>query len=61
MVIMTFSMFIGGFIFSFITGWLMTLVVIATLPVLLFAGYLFITAIINKNQEKQYFLAGGKA
>ena len=61
MIIMTFSMFIGGFIFSFITGWLMTLVVIATLPVLLFAGYLFITAIINKNQEKQYFLAGGRA
>ena len=61
MVIMTFSMFIGGFIFSFITGWLMTLVVIATLPVLLFGAYHFISAIINKNQEKHYSLAGGRA
>ena len=63
MLIMTFAMLVAGFVFAFIKGWLMALVVIATLPALAISGYFYMSVIINKNkiQEKQYSLAGGRA
>jgi hypothetical protein len=43
--LMTLGMFIAGFAVAFSTGWLMTLVVLTTIPALGLAGAVYITAI----------------
>lgn len=60
---MTISMFIAGFIIAFINGWLMTFVLLASLPLIGVSGYFFInsTQQKDKNLEKDYAKAGGKA
>jgi ATP-binding cassette subfamily B (MDR/TAP) protein 1 len=60
---MTIATLIAGFVFAFVTGWLMTLVVLATIPALGIAGYFYISVIGNKdkNEQKSYAKAGGKA
>ena len=62
-VVMTAAMIIAGFIFSFITGWLMTFVVFATLPALGISGYFYMKVIGEKDQvsKKKYHKAGGRA
>lgn len=54
---------ISGFVFAFITGWLMTLVVLAALPVMAVAGFIYVTVIasMEKENEKRYSKAGGRA
>jgi len=42
-------MFIAGFIIAFFYGWLMTLVVLASLPVIAFGGILYAGAIGKQN------------
>ena len=61
--IMTIAMLIAGFIIAFIKGWLMTLVVLVSLPVIGLGGVLFSSAVANKDktQEKEYAEAGGMA
>ena len=60
---MTVAMLVAGFVFAFVTGWLMTLVVLATLPALAISGYFYMKVISDKDkvQEKKYSSAGGKA
>lgn len=60
---MTFSTMIAGFVFAFVTGWLMTLVVLATIPALGIAGVFYMTVIGEKDKREQesYSEAGGKA
>ena len=60
-IIMTISMFLAGFIIAFIYGWLMTLVVLASLPIIAIGGMMYASAIESKdmNQEKDYAEAGG--
>ena len=60
---MTMSSIIPGVIFGFIIGWLMTLVVLATIPALGIAGYFYITIIGEKDKRSQklYASAGGRA
>ena len=41
---------ISGFVFAFITGWLMTLVVLATLPGLAIAGGIYVS-VLSHNKE----------
>lgn len=50
---MVFAMFITGFVIAFIYGWLMTLVVFLSLPVIAFGGYLFMKANASKDIEQQ--------
>lgn len=45
---MTIAMVISGFVFAFITGWLMSLVILATLPALGIAGAIYMNVIGNK-------------
>jgi ATP-binding cassette subfamily B (MDR/TAP) protein 1 len=61
--IMTVATLIAGFIFAFITGWLMSLVVMATLPALAITGYMFIVIVgeKDKREQKSYAMAGGRA
>lgn len=42
---MTIATLIAGFVFAFISGWLMTLVVLATIPALGLAGYFYIKVV----------------
>ena len=42
---MTLGTLVAGFVFAFITGWLMTLVVMACLPVMAIAGIIFVKSI----------------
>jgi ATP-binding cassette subfamily B (MDR/TAP) protein 1 len=60
---MTIATLIAGFVFAFITGWLMTLVVLATIPALGIAGYFYMKVIgdKDKNEQKSYSKAGGRA
>ena len=60
--IMTLAMFVAGFIIAFIYGWLMTLVVMCSLPVIAIGGALFASATAkkDKDQEKDYAEAGGQ-
>ena len=53
---MSISMFIAGFTIAFVYGWLMALVVTASLPVIAFGGILYAIASGKKNtdQEKEY-------
>ncbi len=61
-VFMAIGMFIGGFTIAFIKGWLMTLVVAYTLPVLGITGYLFLKFVGDKDKVSQqnYMEAGGR-
>lgn len=58
---MTISMFIAGFVIAFVYGWLMTLVVLCTLPFIAIGGALYAAATEkkDKSQEKDYAEAGG--
>jgi ATP-binding cassette subfamily B (MDR/TAP) protein 1 len=42
------AMFIAGFIIAFSKGWLMTLVVLAAIPVLGISGIIYMSGIQNK-------------
>jgi len=46
---MTFSTFVTGFVIAFVKGWLMTLVVMGTLPFIAIGGALFAGAIASKD------------
>ena len=54
---------VSGLIFAFITGWTMTLVLLATFPALAIAGTFYMWVIENKDKEeqRQYSKAGGRA
>jgi ATP-binding cassette, subfamily B (MDR/TAP), member 1 len=60
---MTLSMFVVGFAIAFAYGWLMTLVVLCSIPVIGLGGALFAFAAENKSteEEKEYSHAGGQA
>lgn len=60
---MTIGTLISGFVFAFVTGWLMTLVLLATMPALAIAGGLYMKAIGDKDKQEQaaYNKAGGLA
>lgn len=47
---MTFAMFIAGFGIAFSKGWAMTLVCIASLPVIGLGAFLYVRAISKKNR-----------
>ena len=49
---MTLSMFVAGFVIAFIYGWTMTLVVVASLPVIGFGGYLYSSASANREKSQ---------
>lgn len=46
---MTIATLVAGFVFAFVTGWLMTLVMLATIPALGIAGYFYIRVIGEKD------------
>lgn len=48
--LMTFSTLIAGFIIAFITGWLMTLVILTSIPAFGIAGYFYIKAVADKDR-----------
>ena len=50
--IMTFSMFVVGFIIAFVYGWLMTLVVLCSLPFIAIGGGLFAGSAAKKDKEQ---------
>ncbi|KAL4481127.1 hypothetical protein ABPG72_015082 [Tetrahymena utriculariae] len=61
--ITTISMFFGGFIVAYLRGWLMSLVVSATIPVI-FAGGMIVAVVIKKAEQvsqQAYTSAGGVA
>ena len=60
---MAIATLISGFIFAFVTGWLMSLVVFATLPLFGIAGVLFVYALEGKDKKEKeaYAKAGGRA
>jgi ATP-binding cassette subfamily B (MDR/TAP) protein 1 len=47
---MTVGTLISGFIFAFVTGWLMTLVLLASMPIIAIAGILYMKAIGDKDK-----------
>lgn len=51
MLIMTAAMFVSGFIFAFISGWLMALVVLAAIPGLAIASMGYIAVVANKDKK----------
>ena len=55
-IIMTIAMFIAGFVIAFVYGWLMTLVVIASLPGIAIGGMMYANATAQKDKdgEKDY-------
>jgi ATP-binding cassette, subfamily B (MDR/TAP), member 1 len=61
--IMTIFMTIGGFIVGFISGWEMSLVCTAALPVIAVATFLFAIVLQNSSNQtaKSYEKAGGFA
>ena len=62
-IIMTIGMFIAGFAIAFSKGWLMTLVVLCSLPAIGLSGWLYIYAIqtMDSQSAKDYSTAGGLA
>lgn len=54
---------IAGLVFGFVTGWTLTLVLLATFPALAIAGTFFMWVIESKdrNEQKAYSRAGGRA
>jgi ABC-type multidrug transport system fused ATPase/permease subunit len=47
---MTIATLVASFVFAFVIGWLMTLVMLATLPALGIAGYFYIRVIGEKDR-----------
>ncbi len=62
-IFMTVGMLIAGFAIAFSVGWLMTLVMLACIPVISLAGYVFMWSAEQKNKitSKDYAQAGGLA
>lgn len=60
---MTVGMFIAGFAIAFSIGWLMTLVMIVSIPAIGLTGYVFMWSVQEKDQKtsKDYAIAGGLA
>lgn len=60
---MTIGMFIAGFAIAFTKGWLMTFVVLASIPLIGLTGYVFVWSVQTKDQQssKDYAEAGGLA
>ncbi len=54
---------ISGAVIAFLKGWLMTLVVSATIPLIVIAGYLYMKTIARADEVNQqhYLKAGGIA
>ena len=50
--IMTFSMFVVGFVIAFVYGWLMTLVILCCLPFIALGGGLFGGSAAKKDKEQ---------
>lgn len=48
---MTIGMFIAGFAIAFSKGWLMTLVVLGSIPLIGLTGYVFMWSIQEKDQQ----------
>lgn len=48
---MTFGMFIAGFAIAFSYGWLMTFVLIVSIPAIGMTGYVFMISIQQKDQK----------
>jgi hypothetical protein len=48
---MTFGMFIAGFAIAFNYGWLMTLVLLVSIPAIGISGYVFMLSIQRKDQN----------
>ena len=49
-ILMTIGMFIAGFAIAFSKGWLMTLVILCSIPAIGISGYFFVTALQNKDK-----------
>ena len=47
---MTFSTLISGYVFAFVKGWLMTLVMFATIPAFVIAGYFYVRVLRVKDR-----------
>jgi ATP-binding cassette subfamily B (MDR/TAP) protein 1 len=60
---MTLGMFIAGFAIAFNYGWLMTFVLLVSIPAIGLTGYVFMRSIQQKDQKssKDYAEAGGLA
>ena len=60
---MTIASMVAGFVFAFISGWLMSLVMLAVIPALLISGFFYISIVSNKDEveQKNYSEAGGRA
>ena len=60
---MTVGMLIAGFIIGFVKGWLLAVVVLAVIPALGIAGFLYMRVIQNKDkrQKEAYAEAGGNS
>lgn len=60
---MSITTLVAGFAFAFAVGWLMTLVVLATIPALGISGVFYMKVIEGKDimSKKKYNKAGGKA
>ncbi len=56
-------MFIAGFAIAFSKGWLMTFVLLSSLPLIGITGYIFVWSVQSKDQNssKDYSEAGGLA
>jgi ATP-binding cassette subfamily B (MDR/TAP) protein 1 len=57
------AMAISGLIVAFISGWLLTLVLLAAFPVTIGSMYLFMRNVQQKGkrEQKNYSIAGGRA
>ena len=44
---------IAGFVFAFVTGWLMSLVILATLPLFGISGAFFVYVLTNKDKRQK--------
>lgn len=51
------GVFIGGFAIAFYKGWLMTLVIVATLPLTAIAGYFYISIVQARDSKNKQFYA----
>jgi ATP-binding cassette subfamily B (MDR/TAP) protein 1 len=51
-IIMAVSIFIAGLVISFTKGWLLTIVIMCSMPAIAFGGYLYTTAITSKDKEQ---------
>ena len=48
---MTFGMFIAGFAIAFSYGWLMTFILLVSIPAIGLTGYIFVKSIQQKDQK----------